>query len=292
MEWRQFVMNLESIEPDRLEAVLLRHGAQSLTLSDAGDDPVLEPEPGAAPLWSTTRMTALFAANADFERLRTDLKQTLAIDTLPRNRVESLPDRAWEREWLKDFMPMRFGERLWVLPEGFVADADDAVVVRLDPGLAFGTGTHATTALCLEWLDKTEIAGRTLLDFGCGSGILAIAGLKLGARSVTALDIDRQAITATRQNALKNDVDNRLVTTMQFEQLDGQFDFVVANILAGTLVDHAEFVCDHLRPGGRLALSGILAEQVADVTAAYQHCVEFAAAEYRDNWARLSGTRN
>jgi ribosomal protein L11 methyltransferase len=292
MEWRQFVMNLESIEPDRLEEVLLRHGAQSLTLSDAGDDPVLEPEPGTAPLWSTTRMTALFAANADFERLRTDLKQTLAIDTLPRNRVEALTDRDWEREWLKDFMPMRFGERLWVSPDGFVVDADGAVVVRLDPGLAFGTGTHATTALCLQWLDKTEIAGKTLLDFGCGSGILAIAGLKLGAKSVTAVDIDPQAITATWQNALNNEVDNRLVTTLQIDQLDDQFDIVIANILAGTLVDHAGFVCDRLRPGGRLALSGILAEQVVDVTAAYQHCIEFAAAEYRDNWARLSGTRN
>jgi ribosomal protein L11 methyltransferase len=292
MEWRQFVMNLESIEPDRLEEVLLRLGAQSLTLSDAGDDPVLEPEPGTAPLWSTTRMTALFAANADFERLRTDLKQTLAIDTLPRNRVEALTDRDWEREWLKDFMPMRFGERLWVSPDGFVVDADGAVVVRLDPGLAFGTGTHATTALCLQWLDKTEIAGKTLLDFGCGSGILAIAGLKLGAKSVTAVDIDPQAITATWQNALNNEVDNRLVTTLQIDQLDDQFDIVIANILAGTLVDHAGFVCDRLRPGGRLALSGILAEQVVDVTAAYQHCIEFAAAEYRDNWARLSGTRN
>ncbi len=285
-------MNLESIEPDRLEEVLLRHGAQSLTLSDAGDDPVLEPEPGTAPLWSTTRMTALFAANADFARLRTDLKQTFAIDTLPRNRVEALTDRDWEREWLKDFMPMRFGERLWVSPDGFVVDADGAVVVRLDPGLAFGTGTHATTALCLQWLDKTDIAGKTLLDFGCGSGILAIAGLKLGAKSVTALDIDPQAITATRQNALNNEVDNRLVTAVRIDQVDDQFDIVIANILAGTLVDHAGFVCDRLTPGGRLALSGILAEQVVDVTAAYQHCVEFAAAEYRDNWARLSGTKN
>ncbi len=292
MEWRQFGMNLESIEPDRLEEVLLRHGAQSLTLSDAGDDPVLEPEPGTAPLWSTTQITALFAANADFERLRTDLKQTLAVDTLPRNRVEALMDRDWEREWLKDFMPMRFGERLWVSPAGFVVDADDAVVVRLDPGLAFGTGTHATTALCLEWLDKIEIAGKTLLDFGCGSGILAIAGLKLGAKSVTAVDIDPQAITATRQNALNNEVDKRLVTTLQIDQLDDQFDIVIANILARTLVDHAGLVCDRLKPGGQLALSGILAEQVVDVTAAYQHCVEFAAAEYCDNWARLSGTKN
>jgi ribosomal protein L11 methyltransferase len=291
MAWRQFVINLESIEPDRLEAVLCRHGAHSVTLSCAGDDPVFEPAPGTTPLWNDTRMTALFSADADFARLRTDLAETLAIDPLPENRVEELPDRAWEREWLKDFRPMRFGERLWVSPGGFVVDADDAVVVRLDPGLAFGTGTHATTALCLEWLDEIEIAGRTLLDFGCGSGILAIAGLKLGAKSATAVDIDLQAITATRQNALCNEVDDRLVTTAKFDQLDEQFDLVVANILAATLVDRAEYVCNRLKPGGGLALSGVLVEQVADVCAAYQHRVEFVAPAYRDNWARLSGTR-
>lgn len=290
MEWRQFVISLESIEPALLEEVLLRHGAQSVTLSDAGNDPVLEPLPGSTPLWRDTRLTALFTADADFESLRTDLEQTLAIDALPDNHVEALADCAWERQWLKDFGPMRFGERLWVSPEGFTIDADDAVVVRLDPGLAFGTGTHATTALCLEWLDKIDIADKTLLDFGCGSGILAIAALKLGAKSVTAVDIDLQAITATRQNALSNEVDDRLETTMQIDQLDDQFDFVVANILAGTLVDHATFVCDRLKSGGRLALSGILADQVADVSAAYRHCIEFAAADYRDNWARLSGT--
>ena len=290
MEWRQFVISLESIEPALLEEVLLRHGAQSVTLSDAGNDPVLEPLPGSTPLWRDTRLTALFTADADFESLRTDLEQTLAIDVLPDNHVEALADCAWERQWLKDFGPMRFGERLWVSPEGFTIDADDAVVVRLDPGLAFGTGTHATTALCLEWLDEIDIADKTLLDFGCGSGILAIAALKLGAKSVTAVDIDLQAITATRQNALSNEVDDRLETTMQIDQLDDQFDFVVANILAGTLVDHATFVCDRLKSGGRLALSGILADQVADVSAAYRHCIEFAAADYRDNWARLSGT--
>ena len=292
MEWRQFVISLESMEPARVEEVLLRHGAQSVTLSDAGNDPVLEPLPGATPLWSDTRVTALFAADSDFERLRTDLEQTLEIDALPENRVEVLTDRAWEREWLKDFRPIRFGERLWVAPEGFTVDADDAVVVRLDPGLAFGTGTHETTALCLEWLDQIDIADKTLLDFGCGSGILAIAGLKLGAKSAAAFDIDLQAITATRQNARSNKVDDRLVTTAQIDQLGDQYDFVVANILAGTLVDHAEFICDHLRSGGGLALSGILADQVTDVTAAYRHCIEFTAPDYRDNWARLSGTRN
>ena len=291
MEWRQFVMNLDSIEPDLVEDVLLRHGAQSVTLSDAGDEPVLEPAPGATPLWSDTRLTALFAADSDFDGLRADLETSLAIDSLPQNRVEALADRAWEREWLKDFRPMRFGERLWVSPDDLPVEADDAVVVRLDPGLAFGTGTHATTALCLEWLDQNDITGQTLFDFGCGSGILAIAALKLGARSVTAVDIDPQAVTATLQNAENNGIDDRLVTTMHVDRIGGQFDFVVANILAGTLIEYATLICDFVKPGGRLALSGILAEQIPSVTKAYQHCIDFAEPELRDNWARLSGTR-
>ncbi len=284
-------MNLESIEPGRVEEIMLRHGAQSVALTDAGNDPVLEPAPGTTPLWRNTRMTAVFAADADFESLRTDLEQTLALETLPENHVETLVDRAWEREWLKDLKPMRFGERLWVSPHEYVVDADNAVIVRLDPGLAFGTGTHATTALCLEWLDSIDIGGKTLLDFGCGSGILSIAALKLGARSVTAVDIDLQALITTRQNALSNGVDDRLETSIQIDQLDKQVDFVVANILARVLAERAEMICDRLRPGGGLALAGILAEQVPEVIAAYHHRIEFVPPDYRDNWARLSGTR-
>lgn len=226
-------MILDSIEPNRVEEILARHGAQAVTLTDAGDEPVLEPAPGTTPLWRDTRMTALFAADADFDNLRSDLKQALALETLPENHVETLVDRAWEREWLKDFGPMRFGERLWVSPEDCDVDADHAVIVRLDPGLAFGTGTHATTALCLEWLDSIDIGGNTLLDIGCGSGILSIAALKLGARSVTAVDNDLQALTATRQNALSNGVDDRLETSTQIDQTEQQADYIVANILAG-----------------------------------------------------------
>ncbi len=236
-------------------------------------------------------MSALFSADADFSLLRADLRQTLALDTLPENSVERVPDRAWEREWLDRFEPMRFGERLWVSPQGFDVDAENCIVVRLDPGLAFGTGTHATTALCLEWLDSREMRGKTLLDFGCGSGILALAALKLGANRVTAVDHDLQAIMATRQNALVNEVEDRLVTATTLGEIEGQFDFIVANILAATLVVEADQLCRQLKSGGDLALSGILAEQLAEVSEAYRDCVELATPTYRDEWACLSGTK-
>lgn len=236
-------------------------------------------------------MSALFSADADFSILRADLRQALATDALPANRVVPLPDRRWEREWLTDFRPMRFGRRLWVSPQGFDIDAEGAVIVRLDPGLAFGTGTHATTALCLEWLDSRTLSGKSLLDFGCGSGILAIAGLRLGANAAACVDNDLQALTATRQNALVNGVGDRLVTATQLPELDLQFDFVVANILAHTLIGQADELCGRLKNGGELALSGVLSDQVAEVMAAYRYRVDFSATACRGEWACLSGIK-
>ena len=292
MEWRQFVMNLESIEPDRVEEILLRHGAQSVTLTDAGDNPVLEPAPGETPLWTDTRATALFTAETDFDSLCHDLRQTLNLDALPAHHIETLADRVWEREWLKDFGPMQFGRRLWIVPGDIDIATPDAVVVRLDPGLAFGTGTHPTTALCLEWLDQIDLDGKTVLDFGCGSGILSVAALKLGAAFVNAVDIDLQAITATRQNAARNGVSDALLAETTIDADAPQFDIVVANILAGTLSEYAEFICKRLKPGGLLALSGILSEQAEDVANTYRKQINFSPAAVQDNWARLAGTKH
>lgn len=291
MEWRQFVMNLESIELNRVEEILQRHGAQSVTLTDAGDNPVLEPAPGETPLWTDTRVTALFTADADFESLCHDLRDTLQLDRLPPHHIETLEDRVWEREWLKDFGPMQFGRRLWVVPGDIEIDASDAVLVRLDPGLAFGTGSHPTTALCLEWLEQIDLDGKTVLDFGCGSGILSVAALQLGAAFVHALDNDLQAITATRQNATRNGVSEALLAGIAIDEDAPQFDIVVANILAGTLSEYSEFICKRLKSGGLLALSGILAEQAEDVARDYPQ-IDFAPAVVQDNWARLAGVKN
>lgn len=290
-EWRQFVMNLESIEPDRVEAVLLENGAHSVTLTDAGDNPVLEPAPGETPLWADTKVTGLFDADADIAALKTELLQVLGLEVLPPNHVETLEDRAWEREWLKDFRPMRFGQRLWVVPGDRDIPAGDAVVVRLDPGLAFGTGTHPTTALCLEWLDTIDVAGKTVLDYGCGSGVLGVAACKLGAAYVEGIDIDLQAVTASRQNAERNDVEDRFRASPAISGNSGPFDIVVANILAGTLIDHAPFICNTVKAGGMLALSGVLAEQSNDLLDAYRAWFEFEPPALQDNWARLTGTR-
>lgn len=295
MEWCHFVMDLDSLNPDRVEEVFSRHGAHAVALSDAGDDPVLEPGPGEVSLWPHSRITGLYSASADLDALKEDLLRTLRLGSLPEHHIEELADRPWEREWLKDFRPMCFGDRLWICPDAFEVDADDAVVVRLDPGLAFGTGTHPTTPLCMRWLDGLNIVGRTVLDYGCGSGILAIAALALGARSASALDNDGQAITATLENARKNDVADRLFVTQAVAELTCAFDIVVANILAEPLMQNAREISDRVIPGGSLALSGILAEQAGSVTEAYRDRIDFeipATDQTTEQvWVRLVGKR-
>ncbi len=295
MQWRQFVMDLDSLDPTTVEDTFLRLGACSVTLSDAGDDPVLEPGPGETPLWSSTRVTGLFAEDTDLTAFARALAAELNVDDLPAHHVEELADRAWEREWLKDFGAMQFGERLWICPTGETVTAEGAVVVDLDPGLAFGTGTHPTTALCLEWLDRIDLAGKRLLDYGCGSGVLAIAALKLGCESAMAMDIDPQAVIATQQNAAHNQVDRNLEVLGSPEGLEGPFDVVVANILAGPLVQFAASITSLLARGGILALSGVLCEQADEVTRAYRPWIEFDEPEFREQdgqtWSRLTGLK-
>lgn len=295
MRWQQLVFDVGALDPERLEALLLEHGAASVTLTDAGEAPVLEPAPGETPLWAETRMTGLFDESADLGSVRTAIEAALPPDTLGSVRVETLEDRDWEREWLRDFRPMRFGERLWVCPRGMAPGTSDAVVVELDPGLAFGTGTHPTTALCLEWLDGLDLAGKTVLDYGCGSGILAIAALRLGASRAVGYDIDPQALAASRENAANNSVLADLALTIRQSDLGEPADVVVANILAGPLAKLANEILDLTITGGKLALSGILTDQVDEVTAAYAAGIRFDEPAYREqdgqSWARLTGIR-
>ena len=284
-------MQLGALPVPEVEAVFERHGALAVTLSDAGDTPVLEPLPGDAPLWRDTQVTGLFSDEQDLDDLQRDLHRTFGLGELPPHRIEELPDRVWEREWLAHFRPMQFGRRLWICPSGFSVDVEDAVVVRLDPGLAFGTGTHPTTALALEWLDGLDLAGSRVLDFGCGSGVLSVAALLLGADAVTACDIDPQALEATRENAAKNAVGERLTVTPDAGPPSGNYDVVVANIVSGTLIRCADAIAGHMAAKGRVLLSGILEEQVPELVEAYRDRVAFERPLVRAGWVRLTGRR-
>ncbi|HMA11664.1 MAG TPA: 50S ribosomal protein L11 methyltransferase [Steroidobacteraceae bacterium] len=271
------------------EAALFAAGALSVTLTDAVDDAILEPAPGEVRLWPQTVLQALFPAETAGPESIVVLAEAL---DLPAGRisVERVADRVWEREWLKDFHAMRFGRRLWIVPTHEDVPTDpQAVSVRLDPGLAFGTGTHPSTALCLTWLDSRLPAGADVIDYGCGSGVLAIAAARLGARHVQAFDIDPQALIATRDNAAANHVEHLVQVHETAARLRAPVDVVLANILAGTLVQLAPQLCALLRPGGQLVLAGILKQQVHEVRAGFAPWIELSVFAERDGWSALSG---
>lgn len=288
MPFLQLVIELGQHDPEPVEEVLFALGALSVTLEDAADDPILEPAPGALPLWPTVNVKAVFDAAAEIHAIRTALNT--ALHPLPPHRFDTLADRAWEREWLKDFHAMRFGAHLWICPAGQYPDDPQAVIVDLDPGLAFGTGTHATTALCLEWLDAHPPLNRYVIDYGCGSGILAVAALKLGARAADGIDIDPQALLASRDNALRNGVSERLSLTSNDAELQPA-DIVIANILAGPLQTLAPRLAQLTRAGGDIVLSGVLGEQAPQVAGIYQAWFDMQPIVVRDGWARLTGKR-
>lgn len=295
MPWLELTFTVGRDQASLLEAALETAGALAVTLGDAGDDPLLEPPPGATPLWDAVRVTALFEHDPA-SRVRAEaLSRGLAHLSLLPPELHTLADQPWERAWMDAFQPTRFGRRLWVCPVGQPAPDPEGVVVSLDPGLAFGTGSHPTTALCLGWLDGAELAGRTLLDYGCGSGILAIAALKLGAARVLAVDHDPQAIDATGENARANGVASGLWVGLPEDLADPTLpattDLVVANILAGPLVELAPVLLARLAPGGALALSGVLADQVDAVRAAYADSVDLDETRLREDWALITGTR-
>jgi ribosomal protein L11 methyltransferase len=283
-------LDLDGLDPDAAEAACFEAGALAVTWTDTRDDAILEPGPGEFRLWPAPRLTASFPADAASAALIASLGRALGV-AAARWHVEAVADRAWEREWLADFHAMRFGDRLWVAPAHDPVDVPGAVVVRLDPGLAFGTGTHPTTALCLAWLDARLEPGMRVIDFGCGSGILAIAAVRLGAREAWAYDIDPQALVATRDNAVANDVETLVHVVTTPTALPGRIDVVMANILAGPLCELAPTMAVHVRPGGALVLAGLLASQADEVAAAHAPWFDMDRFGEREGWVALSGRR-
>jgi ribosomal protein L11 methyltransferase len=289
MPWLQFKLATSQEQTPLIELLFENMGALSITLGDAGDQPILEPNLDEQPLWHETTITALFNGDSDADALRSQINQSLNQDISQQLKQQWLDDQTWERVWLEHFHPMQFGSRLWVCPDGQRPEVENAVVLELDPGLAFGTGTHPTTALCLSWLDAHDIRGKTVVDYGCGSGILAIAALLLGAKSVLAIDHDPQALLATNDNAEKNGVADRLRVTLPEAGTSIQADLMLANILAGPLVELAPKLTTMIKPNGEIILSGILQEQAEAVSEAYQPHFNKLSKQTQEDWVLLHG---
>lgn len=287
----QLTLEIDADQCERLEALVEEAGAISVSYLDPGGEPVLEPALGTTPLWSRVRLLALFQGWPDAERLYLDVCSMLGGQRPAHWQLAPLEQRQWERAWMDHYRPMHFGGRLWVVPTTYAAPEPEAINLRLDPGLAFGTGTHPTTALCLRWLAEADLAGSTVVDFGCGSGILAIASLLLGAQQAYGIDNDPQALVASQDNAQRNGVADRLTLWLPGEVQPVTADVLVANILAGVLIELRPAILPLLRPGGQIALSGILKRQQADVEAAYAEWIEWKPAQHDDGWVLLTGSR-
>lgn len=291
MPWIQIKLNANDKNAETIGDMLMEEtGALSITFLDAKDTPVFEPLPGETRLWGETDVVALYDAGIDTDLVLEQIKQSNLLPADFAHKIEQLEDKDWEREWMENFHPMKFGERLWICPSWRDIPDPDAVNVMLDPGLAFGTGTHPTTSLCLEWLEGLDLAGKTVIDFGCGSGILAIAAIKLGANKVIGIDIDPQAIIASKANAERNGVADQLELYLPHEQPEGLIaDVVVANILAGPLRELSPVIKGLIKPKGLLAMSGVLDTQAADVATYYEDELNIDPIVEMQEWCRISG---
>jgi ribosomal protein L11 methyltransferase len=293
MPWIQLRLSANEETSEKYSDWLSACGAQAVTFIDAQDTPIYEPLPGDEVIyWHNTVVMGLFDASHDMDKTITYLKSIHPDRNDMAYKLEQLEDKDWEREWMDNFHPMKFGDRLWICPSWRDVPDPDAVNVMLDPGLAFGTGTHPTTALCLTWLDGLDLVGKTVVDFGCGSGILSLAALKLGAKKVIGIDIDPQALQASKANAERNGIEDRLALFLPKDQPNLKADVVVANILAGPLRELAPTIIEFVAPNGQLALSGVLEEQANELQNIYGQWCDMDAIAVQDEWVRLSGKKN
>ncbi|MCM2678403.1 50S ribosomal protein L11 methyltransferase [Echinimonas agarilytica] len=289
MAWIQLRINATADTAESIGDAMMECGALSITFLDSKDVPIFEPLPGETRLWGETDVMGLWTADVDTDIALTYLKGLFGEF---RYKLEALEDKDWEREWMDNFHPMKFGQRLWICPSWCDIPEPDAVNVMLDPGLAFGTGTHPTTALCLEWLESLDLQGKTVIDYGCGSGILGVAALKLGAARVIGVDIDPQAIEASQVNAERNGVAGQIELYLAGEAELPKADVLVANILAGPLTELAPSITELIQPNGKLALSGLLAEQQDHVAAAYQSSFHDFGFQEQEQWMRINASKN
>jgi len=292
MPWIQLRISADEETAEKYSDWLMACGSQAVTFIDAKDTPIYEPLPGDEVIyWHNTVVMGLYDASHDMDKVIAYLQSIHPDKKAMRYKLEQLEDKDWEREWMDNFHPMKFGDRLWICPSWRDVPDPTAVNVMLDPGLAFGTGTHPTTALCLTWLDGLDLKGKTVVDFGCGSGILSLAALKLGAEKVIGIDIDPQALQASLENAKRNGVEDRLALYLPADQPEIKADIVVANILAGPLRELAPVIIEFVGDKGLLALSGVLENQAQELQLLYGNCCDMDEIAVQEEWVRLSGTR-
>lgn len=296
MSWIQAYVETQKQQVEMVEALLLNAGALSITLADNADEPILEPELGTTPIWQHTRLIGLFAQGTNKQELENNLELDFSSlfqnSEKPKFHVAELEDKNWLNVWMDDYHPIQFGSRLWVCPSWSTPPDKNAINLKLDPGLAFGTGTHPTTALCLSHLDENIQGGESVLDFGCGSGILGIAAVLLGANSFCGIDIDPQAIQASQDNAKRNQLaQNQYSLSLPEQAKTQQYDCVIANILAAPLTELAPTLANYCKPGGRILLSGLLESQAEDMLRTYEQWFELAPPKQLKEWILITGTK-
>lgn len=290
MAWIQITTNVPEAQAEPLSEMMTELGAVSVTFMDAQDEPIYEPEIGTTPIWSITKVMSLFDAETHAEFIVETLQANMPALQDNHFKIEAIEDKDWVREWMDQFQPMKFGENLWIVPSWHATPDANAVNLMLDPGLAFGTGTHPTTAMCLQWLDQHPPIGKTVIDYGCGSGVLALAAKKLGASQVAGTDIDPQAVQASLENAKRNQESITFHLVNEFES--EPVDLLIANILSGPLKALAPEFAELVKPGGQLILSGLLTSQADELIEHYKaYGFELNELATTDEWARLSGIK-
>ena len=290
--WQQLKIQLHSEDTSYFEQILFDSDAISISYLDAEDQPVFQEEPGSTPLWDNTFLLCLFNTKTDLGSLLNKLRCNTKVLNNKSLNIELIEDQDWERSWMKDFEPIQFGEKLWICPSWLSPPEPNAVNIKLDPGLAFGTGNHATTSLCLRWLDQADVRGSEVIDYGCGSGVLSIASALLGAVKVHSVDNDPQAISATIDNSRRNKVPGDVLTTYLPEAVPPvHADILIANILERPLIDLSEKFAALVKKGGYITLSGLLEEQIPSLLSCYDRWFDMEAPQVEQGWVLLCGTR-
>ena len=288
----QFEFETEEKYIEIIEENLYLHGVISITINGRGNEQIFEPLPGEIPIWKNIHISCLFGGKSDLDHLENKLLQELNLKILPKKKITKITQKDWHNEWQKSCGPIKIGKRLRICPDHSKINNDKYIQVILNPGLAFGTGSHPTTILCLEWLEASNLNKKNVLDYGCGSGILGISAIKLGAKHVTAVDIDPQAIQASKENAKKNDVEDLIHVIHGDEENKREYDVIVANILAKPLIELSSYFSKKLKDNGLICVSGILAPQADEIKRAYEPFTNFSICRQEEDWVMLAGIKS